>query len=143
MAIGFSSVTLMGNLTRDPELRYTPGGDAVCDITLAISSGKKGSEKTAFVECVVWGKTAEAVSGFFRKGKPILVQGELQQDEWTDKETGKKRTKLKVQVRQFSFLPRNGGGDDTNNAKPQSPASSTRQSQPKEDDDFGNDEIPF
>jgi len=103
----------MGNLVRDPELRYTPQGSPVCDITLAVTKkGKGGTEKTSFIDCTLWGRTAETIAEFCSKGKALIVRGELQQDKWEDKETGAKRSKIKVQAYGFEFLPRSGSGDE-------------------------------
>jgi len=97
----FNKVILVGNLTRDPELRYTPKGSAVCDIGLAVNrqwtndAGEKMSE-TTFVDITLWGRVGEIVSEFCQKGAPLMVEGRLQTDSWEDKETLQKRTKLKV-----------------------------------------------
>jgi len=91
----------MGNVTRDIELRYTPKGTAVADIGLAMSrirnsEGGERIEETTFVDITLWGRTAEIAQQYSGKGKPLFVEGRLQLDTWDDKETGKKRSKLKV-----------------------------------------------
>ncbi len=110
----FNKVILMGNLTRDPELRATPSGSSVCRFTIACSRSFKGQdgalkEETAFIDCDAWGRTAETISKYCQKGRPILVEGRLKQDKWDDKNTGEKRTKLLVVVDTFSFV--GGRGD--------------------------------
>jgi len=98
----FNKVILVGNLTRDPEVRYTPGGTAVCDITLAVNAQwtdkrtNERKEEVSFIDVTLWGRTAEIAGEYLAKGRPVLVEGRLQQDKWDDKETGQKRSKLKV-----------------------------------------------
>lgn len=98
----FNKVILMGNLTRDPEVRYTTGGSAVCDITLAVNyqwTDKRSNERkeeVSFIDVTLWGRTAEIAGEYLAKGRPVLIEGRLQQDKWDDKETGQKRSKLKV-----------------------------------------------
>lgn len=114
----FNKVLLMGNLTKDPELRYTPGGSAVTDFGLAINraytsaSGEK-KDDTCFVEITVWAKQAESVSRYLQKGSPVFIEGRLQLDQWEDKETGKNRSRLKVVAERVQFLggPKSGGSD--------------------------------
>lgn len=117
-----NKVLLMGNLTKDPELRYTPGGSAVTDFGLAInrtytSNGEK-KEETCFVDINVWGKQAESVSKYLKKGSPAFIEGRLQLDQWDDKESGKKRSRLKVVAERVQFLssPKNGGSFDEQGA---------------------------
>ncbi len=98
----FNKVILMGNLTRDPQVRYTPGGSAVGDISLAVSrswfdkNANSRKEETTFVDVTLWGKTAEVASEYLKKGRQVLIEGRLQLDQWDDKQTGQKRSKLKV-----------------------------------------------
>ena len=104
-----NKVMLIGNLTRDPELRHTPKGTAVSEISLAINrnwtndQGQK-QEDTTFVEVTLWGRQAEVVQQYVTKGSPIYIEGRLQLDSWDDKETGKKRSKLRVIGENFQFL---------------------------------------
>ena len=97
----------MGNLTRDPELRYTPGGQAVCDIGIAINrkytANGQDKEEVCFVDIVVWAKQAESCSKYLRKGSSVLVEGRLQYDTWEDKD-GKKRSRLRVTAERVQFL---------------------------------------
>ncbi len=119
----FNKVILVGNLTRDPEVRYTTGGSAVCDITLAVNyqwTDKKSNERkeeVSFIDVTLWGRTAEIAGEYLAKGRPVLVEGRLQQDKWDDKETGQKRSKLKVVADAMQLLggrseggPPGGGG---------------------------------
>lgn len=111
----FNKVILMGNLTRDPEVRYTTGGSAVCDITLAINhnyTDKRSNERreeVSFIDITLWGRTAEIAGEYLAKGRPVLIEGRLQQDKWDDKETGQKRSKLKVVADGMQLL--GGRGD--------------------------------
>lgn len=97
----FNKVILAGNLTRDPEIKYTPKGTAISDISLAVNrtystdSGEKREEVT-FVDITLWGRTAEIVGEYCKKGRPLLVEGRLHMDTWDDKATGQRRSKLKV-----------------------------------------------
>jgi single-strand DNA-binding protein len=112
----FNKVILMGNLTRTPELRSTPGGAQVTDITLAINDvfvDKTGNkqERVDFVDITFWGKQAETLCRWKKQGDPLLVEGRLRLDKWQDKETGQNRQKLKVMGIGFTFLGRAGGND--------------------------------
>ena len=125
-----NKVFLMGNLTRDPELRYTPNGTAVCDFGLAINrtwqtaDGKK-REETCFVDCTMWGRRGEVVAEHFRKGKPIFIEGRLQFDQWESKD-GQKRNKLKVVADNFEFI---GGRDGQEQGQGQQDGGQSRQGQ--------------
>src|SRR5271170_3059637 len=105
----FNKVILMGNLTRDPELRYTPKGTAIAKIGVAVNrvwtneAGEKKEEVT-FVDVEVWGRTAENVGQYMRKGRPMLVEGRLKLDQWDDKQTGQKRSRLGVVAETVQFL---------------------------------------
>ena len=109
-----NKVMLIGNLTRDPEVRYTPKGTAVTDIGLAVNrvystdDGDK-REETTFVDITLWGRQAEVAGQYMKKGRPIYVEGRLQLDTWDDKESGQKRSKLKIVGENFQFL---GSKDD-------------------------------
>ncbi len=116
MASSFNKVILLGNLTRDPEVRYTSGGTAVSDLTLAINNSytdKRSNERredTTFVDCTVWGRTAEIAGEYLSKGRAVLIEGRLQQDKWEDKETGQKRSKLKVVADSMQMVGGRGEG---------------------------------
>ena len=146
-----NTVILIGTLTRDPELKYLPKGTAVAQVSLAINrtwsddSGTKKEEVT-FVDVDVFGRTAENVGQYMRKGSPILIEGRLRLDQWDDKQTGQKRSKLKVIGESMQMLggPRGGGGGDGDESeRPARPGKSTpppKSPSPAAPDD---DEIPF
>jgi single-strand DNA-binding protein len=109
----FNKVILAGNLTRDPELRYTPKGSAVVKFTLAINRTWKNEagenkEEVSFVDVEAWGRQAEVIAQYMRKGRPFLVEGRLKQDTWEDKTTHQKQSKLKVVLEGFSFIDSKG-----------------------------------
>ncbi len=113
----FNRVILMGNLTRDPELRHLPSNTAVTGIALAVNDRWKDKDsgewkdRANFIDCEAFGRTAEVINEYFRKGKPILIEGRLRMDQWQDKE-GNNRSKLKVVIDGFEFIgSRNEGGD--------------------------------
>jgi single-strand DNA-binding protein len=147
----FNKVILVGNLTRDPELRYTPKGTAIAKIGLAVNrnwtseSGEKKEEVT-FVDVDVFGRTAENVGQYMRKGRPILIEGRLRLDQWDDKQTGQKKSKLGVVAETVQFLgsPTGGGEGGSAPAKPRPVASSAPvpevggDAEPPQDDD-----VPF
>lgn len=109
MSASVNKVILIGHLTRDPEIRYTPKGTAVCDIAIAINrkfrldSGEQ-KEDVTYVDIVFMSKKAEVVKKWFRKGHPIFVEGRLETDSWEDKETKQKRYKTRVFGEGFQFL---------------------------------------
>src|SRR5436190_3976684 len=127
----FNKVILAGNLTRDPELRYSPKGMAICKFGLAINrnwtteAGEKKEEAT-FVDIDAFGKQAEVIAQYVRKGQQFLVEGRLRLDQWDDKQTGQKRCKLGVVLEGFSFLGSKGGepGGVPSDAVPSRSASS-------------------
>ena len=117
---GFNKVILAGNLTRDPELRYTPSGTAIAKFGLAINRKWKDAqsgemkEEVTFIDVDAFGKTAETIGNFLKKGRPILIEGRLKLDQWDDKQTQQKRSRLGVVLESFNFLDsgnREGGGD--------------------------------
>ncbi|HEY8961419.1 MAG TPA: single-stranded DNA-binding protein [Luteolibacter sp.] len=110
-----NKVLLLGNLTRDPELRYTPKGTAVADIALAINrvwnnEQNQRQEETTYVDITLWGRQAELAQQYLTKGRGCFVEGRLQMDTWEDKATGQKRSKLKVVAESLQFLPDGKGG---------------------------------
>jgi single-strand DNA-binding protein len=110
----YNRVFLMGNLTRDPQLRYTPTQQAVCDFGLAINRKWKGPdgqmhEEVCFVDCTAWGRTAENIQKYVAKGRPLFVEGRLRYHTW-DAPDGKKRSKLDVTVLAFQFIDSAKGG---------------------------------
>src|SRR5512137_2128728 len=105
----FNKVILVGNLTRDPELRYTPKGLAIAKIGLAVnrtwkSETGESKEEVTFVDIDAFGKQAETIGQYLKKGRPILVEGRLRLDQWDDKQTGQKRSRLGVVMEGFQFL---------------------------------------
>ena len=113
----FNKVILVGNLTRDPEVRYIPSGAAVCDIGLAVNSQwtdrktNERKEEVTFIDVTLWGRTAEIAGEYLAKGRPVLIEGRLHLDSWEDKESGQKRSKLKVIGESMQLLgSRDGAG---------------------------------
>jgi single-strand DNA-binding protein len=108
--MNLNRVLLLGNLTRDPELRYTPKGTAVGDISIAVNrvwSNEAGQrqEETTFVEITLWGKQAEIAQQYLSKGRGVFIEGRLHMDTWEDKDSGQKRSKLKVVAENLQFIP--------------------------------------
>lgn len=108
----FNRVILVGNMTRDPEMRYTPKGTAVVQLGLAVNRQWKtdsgeAKEEVTFVDVDAFGRQAEVIAQYLKKGSPILIEGRLKYDTWDDKQTNQKRSKLKVVLESFQFL---GGG---------------------------------
>ncbi|MDQ6861208.1 MAG: single-stranded DNA-binding protein [Verrucomicrobiota bacterium] len=152
----FNKVILVGNLTRDPEVRYTPKGSAVCDLALAVNrqyslEGGEKREEVTYVDVVLWARLAEIAGEYLKKGRPVLIEGRLQLDSWDDKQSGQKRSKLRVvgETMQLLGSRQGGGGGDSEEgmgggssfSKPpgRSSAPPPRPSQSEPDDD----EIPF
>jgi len=151
----FNKVVLVGNLTRDPELRYTPKGTAIAKIGLAVNrvwtneAGEKKEEVT-FVDVDVFGRTAENVGQYMRKGRPILIEGRLKLDQWDDKQSGQKRSKLGVIAETVQFLGSPAGGEGGGSASAPAPraarpaAASAPASEPVEGDGPPeSDDVPF
>ena len=117
----YNKVILVGNLTRDPEMRYTPKGTAVVKLGLAVNrrwtteTGETREEVT-FVDIDAFGKQAETLAQYMKKGSPILIEGRLRQDTWDDKQTGQKRSKLLVVCENFKFVGAPAGSRDPNAA---------------------------
>jgi len=110
-----NKVMLIGNLTRDPEVRYTPKGTAVCDMAIAVNrrflnetTGERQEEVT-YLDIVLWGKQAELAGQYLAKGRSVFIEGRLQMDSWEDKATGQKRSKIKIVAEQMQFLSGPGG----------------------------------
>lgn len=111
----FNKVLLLGNLTRDPQVRFTPAGAAVAELGLAVNrtwfdkQKNQKQEETTFVDVTLWGKQAETAGEYLAKGRQVLIEGRLQLDQWEDKSSGEKRSKLKVVGESMTML---GGGKD-------------------------------
>src|SRR4029077_13557135 len=123
----FNKVILAGNLTRDPELRYTPKGMAIAKITIAINrtwrnEAGENKEEVTFVDVDSFGRTAENIGQYFKKGRPILIEGRLKLDQWDDKQTGQKRSKLRVICENFQFLDSGRGAEGVPSEAPRSKA---------------------
>ncbi len=169
----YNKVMLMGNLTRDPEVRYTPKGSAVADLAIAVNrvytadNGEKREEVT-YVDVVLWARLAELAGQYLTKGRPVFIEGRLQMDSWEDKQTGQKRSRLRVvgEVMQFLDGKREGSGEEhsaasggssprpparSGNASGQSRPPASKQAQPANDefhegpitDGLDDDDIPF
>jgi single-strand DNA-binding protein len=148
----FNKVILVGNLTRDPELRYTPKGTAIAKIGLAVNrvwtneAGDKKEEVT-FVDVDVFGRTAENVGQYMRKGRPILIEGRLRLDQWDDKQTGQKKSKLGVVAETVQFLGSpTGGAEGATPAAPRAarPSAAAPAAEPVEGDGPPeSDDVPF
>jgi single-strand DNA-binding protein len=116
MAGSFNKVILLGNLTRDVELRHTPNNQAVANVGIAVNrryktdSGEQREEVT-FVDLEAWGKTAEVMSQYLSKGRPVFIEGRLKLDTWQDKQSGENRSKMKVVVESFQFVDSRAGGE--------------------------------
>ena len=139
-----NKVILIGNLTRDPEVRYTPKGTAVTDISLAVnrtssSEGEK-REETTFIDVTLWGRTAEVAGEYLNKGRPLYVEGRLQMDSWEDKNTGQKRTKLKVVGEKIEFL---GGRDSGGSSSAPQQRSESNFTESSNQNSGGNDGAQF
>jgi single-strand DNA-binding protein len=157
-----NKVMLIGNLTRDPDVRYTPKGTAVAELGIAVNrrytaeNGEKRDE-TTFVDVTLWGRTAELAGEYLKKGRPVYIEGRLQLDSWDDKQTGQKRSKLRVVGEEMQFLGgREGGAGGGGEYEPREPRSESRPSSrpagrpsgpPKPpvdpDLDVEEDDIPF
>lgn len=150
----FNKVILAGNLTRDPELRYTPKGTAIAKIGLAINRKWRNEagemkDETTFVDVDAFGKTAETIGQYLKKGRPILVEGRLRYDTWDDKQTGQKRSKLGVVMDSFQFM--DSGRGEGEGAAPAAPrparpaaAPSAPTAEPVEGDGPPeSDDVPF
>jgi len=147
----FNKVILLGNLTRDPEIRYTPKGSAVCDLGIAVNraytleNGERREEVT-YVDVVLWARLAEIAAEYLKKGRPVFIEGRLQLDTWDDKQSGQKRSKLRVIGENMQMLgsPRAaaaGSGEENGGSRgttpPPRPAAAAAAAEPDDD------EIPF
>ncbi len=136
----FNRVILMGNLTRDPEIRYTSGGTAVSDIGMAVNDRRKGSDgqwvdETTFVDVTLWGRTAEVAGEYLSKGSPVLIEGRLKLDTWQTND-GQKRSKLHVVCERMQMVgPRGAGGGGGGGGGGRPP-----QQRPQQNDDYSQPE---
>ena len=145
----FNKVILMGNLTRDPEMRYTPSGTAITKLGLAVNrvwrdTEGQQKEETTFVDVDAFGKQAETLGQYMQKGRPILIEGRLKLDQWEDKNTGQNRSRLGVVLARFTFIGSGAGQTDGGGGTQQQ--SAPPPSQPTEGppaDGPGDDDVPF
>lgn len=152
MAGSYNKVLLMGNLTRDVEIRHTSGNTAVANIGLAVNrrfrtQSGENREETTFVDCEAWGRTAEVMGQYLSKGRPVFVEGRLKLDEWEDRD-GNKRSKLRVVVENFQFVDAGGGGGGgggggSGAGSSQAPARTGSRSSQPEEVAIDHDDIPF
>ncbi|HXJ73650.1 MAG TPA: single-stranded DNA-binding protein [Candidatus Dormibacteraeota bacterium] len=154
----FNKVILAGNLTHDPELRYTPKGTAVARIRLAINrvyttdSGEKKEEVT-YVDVDAFARQAEVISQYLKKGRPILIEGRLRLETWDDKQTGQKRSKLSVVLESFTFIDSQRSGEGGGGAPavsrtrptpaPAAAAGAGGEAAPAEEPAGAEDDVPF
>src|SRR3954469_7183646 len=146
----FNKVILAGNLTRDPELRYTPKGTAVAKIGLAINrqwkdeSGQQKEEVT-FVDVDAFGRQAEVISQYLKKGRPILVEGRLRLDTWDDKQTNQKRSRLGVVLESFQFMDSRPEGSAQGNGgqRPPRAVAPPPEPGPEAEPPAVEDDVPF
>ena len=156
----FNKVILAGNLTRDPELRYTPKGMAIAKLGMAINRTWKNEageskEEVTFVDVDAFGRSAEVIAQYLKKGRPILVEGRLKLDSWEDKQTNQKKSRLGVVLESFQFLDSGrggagaaGGGDpqgvaEPPRSRPTAPSRPATAAEPSEGAPPDEDDVPF
>lgn len=147
----FNKVILVGNLTRDPELRYTPKGTAVVGLRIAVNRSYRTEsgelqQETTFVDVDAFGRQAEVIAQYFRKGRPILVEGRLRLDQWEDKVTHQKRSQLRVVLESFSFVDSRTSQAAPPQTEPVSstpPTSATPSPPMPEEEGLEEDDVPF
>ena len=156
-----NKVMLLGNITRDLEVRYTPKGTAVCDLGMAVNRIRTGDngepiEEVTYVDVTLWGRQAELAGQYLSKGRSVFIEGRLQLDQWDDKQTGQKRSRLRVVGENMQFIGGQGGSGSNQSGsgapRQQAAPSDQQQSPPQSDqggaaaaESFDNDEddIPF
>jgi len=156
-----NKVMLLGNITRDLEVRYTPKGTAVCDLGMAVNRIRTGDngeriEEVTYVDVTLWGRQAELAGQYLSKGRSVFIEGRLQLDQWDDKQTGQKRSRLRVVGENMQFIGAQGGsgGNQGGSSAPrqQAPPSEQQQAPPQssqggaaaaENFDNDDDDIPF
>jgi single-strand DNA-binding protein len=141
-----NKVMIIGNVTRDPEVKYTPKGSAVTDLGIAVNRtykvGEERKEEVTYVDVTLWGRLAEIAGEYCRKGKPVYIEGRLQLDSWEDKASGQKRSKLRVVGEEMQLLgPKmggssSGGGDEEYSERP------ARREQPSSGGGFSRGSAP-
>ena len=143
---GFSKSILTGNITRDPELRTTTGGSSVCSFTAAVNRNYRGTdgeqkEEVSFIDCSAWGKLAETIAQYGKKGNGVLVSGRLNQRAWEDK-NGNKRSSVEIVVEDFNFVGGRDGGNTSGSSS--APASASQEDIPEDiPEEIDLSEVPF
>ena len=148
-----NKVMLLGNITRDLEVRYTPKGTAVCDLGMAVNRIRTGDngeriEEVTYVDVTLWGRQAELAGQYLSKGRSVFIEGRLQLDQWDDKQTGQKRSRLRVVGENMQFIGGQGGsgGNQGGSSAPRQqapPQSSQGGAAAAENFDNDDDDIPF
>ena len=150
---GYNKVILIGNLTRDPELRYTSKGVAIAKLALAVNRAWRDSatgelkEEVTFVDIDAFGKQAETLGQYMKKGSPLMVEGRLRLDTWEDKQTNQKRSRLGVVLESFQFLDsgrsRDGAAPEAPRSRPAPAAPPAAPNAPESDEAPPEDDVPF
>lgn len=146
--MSYNKITLIANLGREPELKYTPQGQAVCEISVATNEKRKDSngeqiQETTWFKAILWGKQAEALAQYLYKGQQVYLEGRLRAREWIDKE-GRTRTNLEISVTEIRLLGRaDNGNANAVAAKAASASTKSSTSTPVYDDTVSEDDIPF
>lgn len=143
--MSFNRIILVGNLGRDPELRYTPQGTPVCSFTLATNERRKdrageNQDVTTWFRITLWGRQAETASQYLSKGRPVYIEGRLRVEEWTDKD-GKQRHTLEVHATDMQFI--GGRGDEAAASNVRAESSTSGRGESSGGDDISDDDIPF
>lgn len=146
----YNRVVLLGNCTRDPEVKYTPKGTAVTELGLALNryystDGGEKREETTYVDVTLWGRPAEIAGEYVKKGRPVMIEGRLQLDTWDDKQSGQKRSKLKVVAENLQLLGSREGGEGAGGGARSSGGGGGSRSAPRSApmDEPSDDDIPF
>lgn len=145
----FNKVVLVGNLTRDPQTRYTTGGTAVGELGMAVSrqwfdkQTNKKKEETTFVDVTLWGRQAEVASEYLSKGRPVLIEGYLKLDTWDDKDGGQRRSKLRVVAENLVMLGSKQDGGKRQESSDSGEPAETNYTFPSDNARPGGDEVPF
>jgi single-strand DNA-binding protein len=150
MAGSLNKVFLMGNLTRDIEVKHTPSDQSVASFGIAVNRRfrtKEGEdrEEVTFVDCEAWGRTAEVMGQYLNKGRPVFIEGRLKLDQWDDRESGQKRSKIKVVVENFQFVdsPAGKGGAGGGGSGQPVATASRRPPEGAAHEPVGEEDIPF
>jgi len=144
-----NKVFLIGRLTRDPQLRYTPSGMAVADVGIAVNRFRRGQEgqapqeETCFLDITVWGKQAENATEYLSKGSQVFIEGFLRLDTWDDKKTGEKRSKLKIVAERVQYLDSRGAARPAGDAGPKGAPAKPGPAPEDESQEAHDDDIPF